>query len=254
MQEQKQPLLSIITVCFNSVKTIERTFKSILNQQYDNYEYIVVDGGSTDGTIDLIKKYEHLFIHRMKWKSEPDKGIYDAFNKGITRASGQYIWLVNSDDYIQPGALVLIENIIAENNMPDVISGVVRFVKNGKLLKHWSYNSVTSEKEFRKKRLGVAHPATIVKKETYEKWGIYDPEFHIAGDIDWFLTVKEKNATFVFSDEELTNFSEGGISCKKHYKLLYRDWKRIYRKHTKSKLEYFIFLIYRILTYIKNGV
>lgn len=249
MQNQARPLLSIVTVCYNSVKTIERTFKSILKQQYFDYEYIVVDGGSKDGTVELIKNYEPLFNGRMKWNSEPDKGIYDAFNKGIDRACGKYVWIVNSDDYLQPNALQSIEKIIGDNN-PDIISGIVRLVRDGQVLNRWSYNSISSEREYQKKRLGIAHPATIVKKAAYEKWGYYDPNFYIAGDMDWFLTARENNASIVFPEIELTNWSEGGISFKKQYKLLYLDWKRIYLKHTNSKLEYFYFLTYRILSYI----
>ena len=254
MQNQNQPLFSIVTVCYNSEKTIARTFESVLKQQYSDYEYIVVDGGSKDTTVDIIRKYEPLFKGRMKWKSEPDKGIYDAFNKGIDRASGKYVWIVNSDDYIQPDALQDIEKIIIEESNPDIISGVVRFVRDNEVVKRWSYNAESSEREFRKKRLGVAHPATIVKKDAYEKWGKYDPDFYIAGDLDWFLTMKENGATMVFPKTELTNWSDGGISTKKQHYKLYKDWKRTYKKHTSSIIEYYSILIYRILTYIKNGV
>lgn len=100
-----RPLFSIATPCYNSEKTIERTIKSVLQQEFKDYEYIIVDGGSTDGTLEIIKKYEPLFEGRMKWKSEPDKGIYDAFNKGVQRSSGYYCWNVNSDDWIEPDAL-----------------------------------------------------------------------------------------------------------------------------------------------------
>ena len=79
---------SIITICFNSERTIERTIRSVLTQTFTDYEYIIVDGGSKDSTLDIVKKYEPLFKGRMKWKSEPDRGIYDAMNKGIMRSSG----------------------------------------------------------------------------------------------------------------------------------------------------------------------
>lgn len=102
---ENKPLFSIATPCFNSVKTIERTIKSILAQKFKDYEYIIVDGGSTDGTLNIIQKYEPMFEGRMKWKSEPDKGLYDAFNKGVTRSKGIYCWNVNSDDYLEDDAL-----------------------------------------------------------------------------------------------------------------------------------------------------
>ena len=98
-------LFSIITICFNSEKTIERTIKSVLTQTFADYEYIIVDGGSRDSTLDIVKKYEPLFEGRMKWKSESDRGIYDAMNKGIMRSSGTIIGIVNSDDWLDSEAL-----------------------------------------------------------------------------------------------------------------------------------------------------
>ena len=91
----EQPFFTIVTVCWNSEKTIERTICSILAQDFSDYEYIIVDGGSTDNTLEIVKKYKKEFCGRLKYKSESDRGIYDAFNKGIKRAAGKYIWLVN---------------------------------------------------------------------------------------------------------------------------------------------------------------
>ena len=88
---ENNPRFSIVTVSYNSAKTIERTIKSVLNQTYKNFEYIIVDGASTDVTIDIVKNFEPLFEGRMKWQSEPDKGIYNAMNKGIQRATGTIV-------------------------------------------------------------------------------------------------------------------------------------------------------------------
>ena len=92
-------LFSIITVCFNSEKTIEQTIKSVLEQSFQNYEYIIVDGASKDCTVDIIRRYEPMFKGKLKWISEPDNGIYDAMNKGIGMARGELIGIINSDDY-----------------------------------------------------------------------------------------------------------------------------------------------------------
>ena len=101
--------VSIITPCLNSEKTIEDTIKSVVNQTYKNIEYIVVDGGSRDRTMEIVKKYEPLFQGRMKYVSEPDKGIYNAMNKGIKMSTGSLIGIINSDDYYE---LYTIEHIV----------------------------------------------------------------------------------------------------------------------------------------------
>ena len=107
---------SVITICCNSEKTIERTIESVLAQTFKEFEYIIVDGGSTDRTLDIVRKYEPLFEGRMKWKSEPDTGIYNAMNKGIKRAIGQIIGIVNSDDWLELDALEKVNESLASNN------------------------------------------------------------------------------------------------------------------------------------------
>lgn len=125
----KKPFFSIITISFNSEKTIERTINSVLAQTCKNYEYIVVDGNSKDATLDIIKKYEPMFEGRMSWKSEPDKGIYDAMNKGIRRSKGDIIGIVNSDDWLEPNALENVWNAFEENgkSLDAVYCGWIKF-------------------------------------------------------------------------------------------------------------------------------
>ena len=122
---------SIITICFNSERTIERTIRSVLTQTFTDYEYIIVDGGSKDSTLDIVKKYEPLFKGRMKWKSEPDRGIYDAMNKGIMRSSGIIIGIVNSDDWLEPEALAYVYRKFEDNGKrEDVIyAGDMYFIE-----------------------------------------------------------------------------------------------------------------------------
>ena len=98
--------ISVITVCYNSIATLQDTLESILRQTYPDMESIVVDGASKDGTVELIEKYSHQFSGRMKWLSEPDKGIYDAMNKGISMATGDIIGFLNADDYYQDGGVL----------------------------------------------------------------------------------------------------------------------------------------------------
>ena len=98
----KKPIISIVTICFNSANTVEETIKSVLGQDYPLLDYVIIDGGSTDGTVDILSRYKHRFGY---FCSEPDNGISDAFNKGIKNAKGDIICIINSDDILLPGAL-----------------------------------------------------------------------------------------------------------------------------------------------------
>ena len=194
-----RPLFSIATPCWNSASTIERTIKSVLAQDFKDYEYIIVDGGSTDGTLDIIKKYEPLFEGRMKWKSERDKGIYDAFNKGVERSNGDFCWNVNADDYMESDALHKIANKIMKLGQKDVVlTGGMRIV-NAETLEQVSVHQVEenyAERAFNGNYM-IPHPSTIVAKNIYNKYGAFDIEFKLAGDMDWFHRVYAKGVTFV---------------------------------------------------------
>lgn len=230
------PLISIVTPSFNSEKTIERTIKSILSQNFSDFDYIIIDGGSTDATCDIIKQYEPFFQGRLHWKSEADKGIYDAFNKGIKIATGEYIWIVNSDDWIEQGALTLISKIISSYDSEEkypIIAGSMNFCsKEGKRLKIAKSNAKQAEHCFKRDSMGVIHPATIVPKKIYELYGLYDDRFRIIGDIDWFHRIYEKNVPILFIDDVLTNMSDGGISNLFSYQKSVKDrWLFICKKH-----------------------
>lgn len=252
----KEPFITIVTVCYNSERTIEKTLQSVLDQNFQDYEYLIIDGKSKDLTLDIIKKYEHLFKGRLKWISEPDKGIYDAMNKGIKMAKGIYVWLVNSDDYIEPNALEVISDFVKNNLNSKVISGTIEYFneETGKR-KSFGYTSEESDLEFLRKRMGISHPATIVSKEIYEKYGTYDDRFFISADMDWFLRIKEHNIKINFIQDKLSNMSDGGISGQNdNIKKRIHDWKLLYSKHTKSKIEYWKLLLVRIITYYKTFV
>ena len=138
---RSNPFITIVTVCYNSEKTIERTIKSVLSQQFTDYEYLIVDGVSKDTTLSIIQKYEPLFNGHMKWRSEPDKGIYDAFNKGCKWASGKYVWIVNSDDYMEPDALTKIWEVDQQQNTQQakntILIGRMNYISvDGTLFKH----------------------------------------------------------------------------------------------------------------------
>lgn len=248
------PLISIITPSFNSEKTIERTIKSILTQKFQDFEYIIIDGGSTDSTCNIIKYYEPLFKGRLYWKSEADKGIYDAFNKGIKASTGKYIWIVNSDDWIEPDALTIISNIIyslnTEKEYP-IISGAMNFCsRDGSLKKKFLSNISQAKHCFETDSMGVIHPATIVPKMIYNKYGMYDDKFRIIGDIDWFHRIYAKNVPLLFINDVITNMSDGGISNLLSYKKSAKDrWRFICKKHQNHIVKYIWFIRWSIYFY-----
>lgn len=199
-------LFSIITVCFNSEKTIERTMKSVLNQSYGDYEYILVDGASTDRTLEIIHRYDPLFQGRLKLISEPDQGIYDAMNKGIRASKGELIGIVNSDDYYEPDAL---DKIVKAYQGYDytIIYGLVRSVLDGKEVMVFSKNHEFLEKDM------ITHPSCFVTKKLYERFGTYSLKYPYSADYEFMLRIKkEKEVRFVEIYDIITNFSVGGVS------------------------------------------
>lgn len=212
-----KPIFSIITICYNSSKTIERTIKSVLAQTFPDYEYIIVDGGSKDSTLDIVKKYEPLFEGRMKWKSEPDKGIYDAMNKGIERSSGIIIAIVNSDDWLELDALENVYNAFVSNDeRTDCLycGGMYFHSKDGNTI--GLRTSARALKKYARigQIAGVRHPATFVPKDIYAKYGTFDARMKISADEDFlfriYRNIQEKG--FVLIDKYLTNMADGGVS------------------------------------------
>lgn len=170
--------VSMITICYNAEKTIAKTIESVLSQDYENLEYIIVDGGSQDHTVDIIKSYDNKKIH---WLSENDNGISDAFNKGIKMATGDLIGLINADDYLFPHALANLT--LACNDCTDVLYGnsVVNDEKNGlKLIKR------AGLEEGLEYCLPFIHQSSLVRKKAYERFGGYSEKYKICMDYDLF--------------------------------------------------------------------
>ena len=226
------PLLTIITPSFNSAKTIERTIKSILDQEFLDYEYLIIDGASKDNTLDIVKKYHSSFDGKMKWYSEPDKGIYDAFNKGIRLAKGEYVWIVNSDDYMEPNALSVLGNYIcSQKTKPEVISAAMNFINmQGEISRVAKSNQKQADYCYKTNGMGVTHPATIVAKSVYSQYGLYDDEFKICGDIDWFFRIYKSGVKICFIDDIVTNMTEGGVSTTFNLKKMAKDRRRLLKK------------------------
>lgn len=201
-------LVSIITVCYNSEKTIKKTIESVLNQTYRNIEYILVDGLSKDSTLNIIKSYEEDFIDKgisYKWISESDMGIYDAMNKGISITNGELIGIINSDDWYELNAIGnIVENY--EEGV-DVYHGYLRFIENEKeqMIKR------TNSEQLKKGEM-IEHPTCFLNRRVYEKHGKYSLEYKSASDLDFFINLKD-NLEFKAIDVVVANFRVNGISA-----------------------------------------
>lgn len=181
--------ISIITVTFNSAATVRDTIESVLRQEYSDYEYLVIDGGSKDNTVDIIKEYEPKFGGRMRWISEKDKGMYDGINKGIRMATGDVVGIINSDDfYHRTDVFDIINKSFEENKGIQAIYGDVRFVHPDNLEKTVRYYSCKHWRPWRF-RFGFmpAHPTFFTYKENFEKYGYYQYDYHIAADYELLI-------------------------------------------------------------------
>ena len=199
--------VSIVTVCYNSENTIKKTIESVLNQSYENIEYIIVDGASTDDTMKIIRKYEPLFGERIKIISEPDNGIYDAMNKGINRSSGKLIGIINSDDYYELNAVQEVVNAMSMERY-QILYGFVRMCKGEE--------ECTIERKSHKflKQQMISHPASFVTKAIYDDFGLFDLQYVSVADYDFMLRMSEQEEiTFIPVDAIITNFALGGMSA-----------------------------------------
>jgi glycosyltransferase involved in cell wall biosynthesis len=204
----KPPVISIITVVFNGVDTLERTFRSVFAQTYPYIEFIVVDGGSKDGTVDLIRRYENRLSY---WVSEPDNGLYDAMNKGIGLSTGDYLWFVNSGDEIfAPSTLA---TLFATLPQADVYYGeTVVTDKQGNIIGTRRLQPPThlTWKHFRKGML-VSHQSFIVSRKVV---GLYNLHYRFSADYEWCLLALKKSQNICNSHMVLSRFLDGGLTKK----------------------------------------
>lgn len=208
---KKKPLLSIITINLNNHEKLENTILSVLTQPgitATNFEYIIIDGGSSDNSIDIIKKYVlskkyGKFISY--WCSEKDDGIYAALNKGIVHANGSLIGLINSGDSYLPNVFMDILDTHKKN--PDtILYAALKTTKNGEFQKILGYNHNYLRQYM------IPHPSTFVPKCIYDKYGIFNETYKIAGDYELFLRFYTNNVNFKFIDKIICNFDLDGIS------------------------------------------
>lgn len=223
--------ISIITVTYNSATTIIGTMESILNQTYKNFEYLIIDGSSTDSTLELIRKYESKFEGKMHYISEPDKGIYDAMNKGILMSKGDVIGILNSDDFYTSEYVLESVAHVMQDNQIDAVYGDVHFVNPNDLNKCVRYYS---SKIFQPSlmRLGFmpAHPSFYLRKECFEKFGLYKTDYKIAADFEFLLrTIYKGNINIKYLPLDMVTMRTGGASTSG-----WNSHKRIMKEHLRA--------------------
>ena len=224
----KNPKVSIITVVYNGITHLEQTILSVIGQSYDNIEYIIIDGGSTDGTVELIKKYEDKIAY---WVSEPDGGIYDAMNKGITQASGEIVGLINADDWYELDAVAKVLEAFQTTDA-DVVHGSMQILQEN------GTGFVKGvEKDLRKLKKGMLlnHPTVFVKRSLYETYGMFDTSYRIVADWEMMVRWWLKDVKFVGVSETLANFRMGGVSSE-HLKKSFKEKRRVRSEHKMNNL------------------
>ena len=200
--------VSIITVCYNSAKTLKDTIESVSNQTYSDIEYIVIDGGSTDNSIDIFDKHSTQIDVLV---SEADQGLYDAMNKGLERATGDIIGFLNSDDILADASTIqVIVNAIGER---DGIFGDIGFYDESFSKKTRHYSSKGFHKEKFSRGFMPAHPSCYLRKDIINHVGSYSLDYKIAADFDYLVRAFSlPNVTFHYLNREVVKMREGGVS------------------------------------------
>lgn len=201
------PIISVITVCYNAGDTLGRALESLRNQTSKDYESIVVDGLSNDNTAAVVKEYSDVVS---QFVSEKDSGIYDAMNKGIALAKGDYIAFLNADDSYLPDTIERVLNAIEELPNPNVVYG--NLIKE-RVIENKIYTRLEKPNiERMKETMGVFHPASFCQASLFERFGIFDLRFKLAADYHWMLKVYLGGVKFHYIDAALAKFSVAGAS------------------------------------------
>lgn len=210
------PLVSVITVSCNAKYSIEDTIISVLNQSYKNIEYIIIDGASNDGTVDIIKKYDSII-----WISEPDNGIYDAMNKGLELCKGQWILFLGADDLLNDSIVRIVPFLKNEN---DIIYGNVIYMQSKKI-----YGGKFDSLKFITKN--IPHQAIFYPCSIFQKYK-FDTNYPILSDYHFNLRCwNDKNISFVYIDEVVSIYNEDGISSKKFDYEFFNNQLTIFMKY-----------------------
>lgn len=242
-----KPLISIVTIAYNEVNTIERTIKSVLSQTYKNIEYIIVDGGSTDGTVNILKRYDDKITY---WRSCHDKGRSDAFNIGISLCKGTLIGMINAGDWYEKDTVRLVVESYLKSRDVSIFHGELKmYSPDGNYLFTLKPDTNPQNLFF---QMIYNHPTCFVQKSAYETIGHYNLDYKIAMDYDIMMRFYSKGHKFMYLRQVLSNMLLGGISDKKMIQS-YKEELDIQRKFGVGKLRlYFNYYLKCLRFYIKK--
>jgi glycosyltransferase involved in cell wall biosynthesis len=234
------PVISIITVTFNAARTLAACIESVLGQSYDNIEFIIIDGGSHDGTLEIIRRYNHAIDY---WISEPDAGIYDAMNKGIRTASGDVISILNADDFYEPYTVELSINAIMQNNT-DFSYGAVRLLQDGIPISVKRPIPVAMQRERGLQEMPFPHISMFVRRRVYERLGLFTLDFKIASDHEFAVCLLRNNCLGIEVPTILGNIELGGTSSNA---LAQKESMRIAIRNGKNAFHAYSFYLFQLL-------
>ena len=246
------PLISIITIVYNDLLGFKKTVKSIIDQDYKNIEYIVIDGGSTDGTVQEIEENESQINY---WISEPDKGIADAFNKGIKKASGEWILFLNAgDSFYKTDVLGKVLPFLDRFRDSEVVFGKIKLVDQNEKAKG-SYGKPFDLNSFQRE-MTIPHQAAFHNRKLFEKVGLYDLKYKYCMDYELLLRINEPD--FKFINLFISDMLVGGIS-QQSPKEVYREFNEVKKRHLgfsdmKLKLDFYENMMRYRLSKIKNRI
>ena len=233
--------ISVITITYNSERTLEDTIKSVISQDYDNLEYLIIDGGSKDHTLDIVQKYRDKIAVVV---SEPDNGISDAFNKGIRLASGEIIGIINSDDLLLPGTLKAVAKAYEES--VDVYRGRTIRWNDVTDVKTRSIPSMRFPAKSIRKR-SVSHQSTFVTKRAYEKYGAYDVNLKYMMDADLLIRLYEAGTQWKYVDADLAVSRSGGVTDRNSFWSKRKESFAIIRNNNGGVLFAFLHMIWFLI-------
>ena len=203
------PRLSILVATWNCVAELQQFLESLANQRWADWELLLLDNASTDGTAELVKGFQQRYSdRRVCWSSQPDSGIYDAWNRGLQLARGDYLCFIGADDtFLDPASLANVAGLTATE--PHLITARNAYCdRQGRFLRHWG--SGWQWKRMRQS-MNIAHPGMLVRRDLFAQIGIFDPTFRICGDYEWFLRLPE-NLRSVHASDSVLRIVQGGVS------------------------------------------